>query len=171
MFHIFHFGWPFTFLPILFMITKMRVVLALCYWSWCFSILFPRHAGFRYRTKATLIHLSMQPSTTKGSGCFSHLAWFPKKAWSVQSRLCVSVLPHSNNFLIPSEGWFIKFDVTINISKPVNSCSVCGGKRRKERIFSILSRENVEASAYAFLDIRIYTRRNSKHRPKAKGPR
>lgn len=142
-----HFSfWLTIYLPTLFMITKKRVVLALCCCSWCFSILFPCHAGFKYLTKPTLIHLSVQPSTTKGDGCFSHLAWFPKKAWSVRSHVlvCVFVLLHSNILLIPSESWSVKFGGTINISNPVNLQCLWGGKKKRTHL-QYSHRENVEA--------------------------
>lgn len=135
-----HFSfWLRIYLPTLFMTTKKRVVLALCCCSWCFSILFPCHAGFKYLTKPTLIHLSVQPSTTKGDGCFSHLAWFPKKAWSVRSHVlvCVFVLPHSNNIFNPIRELVYQIWWNIKYLKPSKLTVFMGGKKRKEHIFSI----------------------------------
>lgn len=157
---------------------RNRIVLALCCCSWCFSMLFPCHAGFKYLTIPTLIHLSTQPSTTKEDGCFSHLVWFPKKAWSVQSNVLmfVSVLPHSNNFfslireLIHQIWWNNKY---LKPSKFLQC--LWGGKKRKEHIFSIPNCWELGKCWSLRLRLiryqRIYTRRNSKHRPRAVGPR
>lgn len=168
-----HFSfWMTIYLPTLFMITKKRVVLALCCCSWCFSIVFPCHAGFKYLTKPALIHLSMQPPTTKGDGCFSHLAWVPKKAQSVRSHVlvCVFVLPHSNIFfnsireLVCQIWWNNKY------LKPSKLTVFVGGKKEKNTSSVFPQGKCWSLSLHLIRYQRIYTRRNSKHRPKAMGP-